>query len=344
MSKRLVSIIIVNWDGKDLLKTCLNSLRKQNYKKIEIILVDNASVDGSVEWVKKYFPKVKIIINEKNLGFAEANNIGYAEAIGEYILFLNNDTKVTKNFLSALLPVLKRKNVGGVQSKILFMDDPKRLDGVGSFLTWTGFLYHRGIYAINSPVYNKEMDIFSPKGACMCFKKNILEKVLVDGEIFDKRYFAYFEETDLAHRVWLLGYKIIYVPESLIYHKYGATSQRLLKPFIEYHSYKNRVCSYIKNLSLKNLLLMLPVHLIICQGLSLIFLVKKPPIFFSIEKALWWNLINFKETLLKRNIIQNKIRKLKDDIIFPEILRSPGWKYFLSHLKGWNVTQIDVKK
>lgn len=341
--ENLVSVIIINWNGKNLLKVCLSSLKNQNYKNIEIILVDNASVDGSVEWVTKYFAQIKIIINKKNLGFAEANNIGFRQARGEYILFLNNDTKVTSNFITEILNVLKRKNIGGVQSKILFMDDPKRLDGVGSYLTYTGFLYHQGIYAINTSKYDKEIEIFSAKGACMCFKKSVLDKILVDGDIFDKRYFAYFEETDLCLRVWLLGYKIVFVPNSIIYHKYGATSQKLKKPFIEYHSYKNRICTYIKNLEMLSIAKILLPHLMICQVLAIIFILKKRwDIFLSIERALWWNLVNLRKTLKYRNIIQRKIRYVKDGIIFPVVLRNVGLSYYFGHLKGWNTTQIDV--
>ncbi len=345
MKKNLVSIIIINWNGKDLLRICLTSLFRQDYKNIEVILVDNASTDGSVEWVEQKYPQVKIIINKENLGFAQANNIGYKKAKGEYVLFLNNDTKVTTNFIVELWKVLrKNKQIGGVQSKILFMDDPKRLDGAGSFLTNTGFLFHYGIYQINSPKYDQEMEIFSPKGACMCFKKEVLERIKVDGDIFDKRFFAYFEETDLAHRVWVSGYKIIFVPSSIIYHKYGATSQRLPKPFVEYNSYKNRICSYIKNLGIGQLLKILPIHLFICQTLSLIFLFRnKPAVFWAIQKAIWWNLMNIAQTLKYRNIIQTRIRQEKDGIIFPHITMNPGIGYYFNHLKGWNITQIDVK-
>lgn len=345
MKRDLVSIIIVNWNGIEHLKKCLPSLTGQSYKKIEIILVDNGSRDGSVDFVKKYFPKIKIIKNKKNLGFAEGNNIGYKYCNGEFILFLNNDTKVTPDFLIKLLKPLKNNpTIGGVQSKILFMDDPKRLDAVGSFLTNTGFLYHLGVYKIDSPKFNKEIDIFSAKGACMCFKRQVLEEVAINGDILDSRFFAYFEETDLCHRVWLLGYRIVYVPSSVIYHKYGATSQRLRKPFIEYHSYKNRIAAYIKNLGFINLLKILFLHLVSVQALSLVFMLRgKLTIFLSIQRAILWNILNIKETLEYRKIVQNKIRTVKDDIIFPQIVKNPGVTYYLNHLKGWNITQIDVK-
>src|SRR3989344_3605371 len=207
MKKDLVSVIIINWNGLEHLQKCLPSLYGQNYKKIEVIVVDNGSIDDSVSWLNKKYPKVKIVKNKENKGFAEANNQGYEITTGEYILFLNNYTKVTKTFLTELLKVLKSNDlIGGVQSKLLLMDSPTRLDSVGSYLTNTGFLYHLGVYAEDSKKYSKQLEVYSAKGACMLLKREVLKKVEVEGEIFDSRYFAYFEETDMCHRVWLAGY------------------------------------------------------------------------------------------------------------------------------------------
>ncbi len=145
-NKRLVSVIIVNQNGKKYLEKCLTSLKNQGYKNIEIILVDNASIDDSVDFTKKIFPDAKIKINSENLGFAEPNNIGYNLSEGDYVLFLNNDTEVKKDFLHPLVSILEsNKDVGGVQSKILFMDNPTVLDSVGAFLTYSGILYYYGI-------------------------------------------------------------------------------------------------------------------------------------------------------------------------------------------------------
>ncbi len=344
--KDLVSVIIVNWNGREHLKVCLPSLYNQSYKKIEVIVVDNGSSDGSVAWLKRDYPKVRIIENKRNMGFAEGNNIGFRKAKGDFILFLNNDTKVTKSFLTELVRALKSNDgIGGVQSKILLMDSPKQLDSVGSYLTNTGFLYHVGVYEKDSSKYNKEINIYSAKGACMMFRRNVLEEILVDGEIFDKKYFLYFEETDMCHRVWLAGYRIIYVPRSVIYHKFGASSIKLLKPFVEYHSYKNRINSYIKNLGFAKLIEILLVHLLICEALSLFFILRgKFEIFKSIQKAIFWNILNIKSTLEKRYRVQLKIRKVKDDIIFPRIMKNPNVRFYMSQFTGWNIDQIGARK
>lgn len=335
--KKLVSIVIVNWNGKGYLKKCLDSLFSQNYSNIEIVFVDNGSIDDSVEFVKKYYPKIKIIQNEKNLGFAEANNIGYNATKGAYVLFLNNDTQVTNNFLSELVGVLgSDKKIGGAQSKILLMDDPTRLDCVGAFLTITGFLYYYGIFKKNSSLYDKQIYVYTAKGASMIFKKEVLEKIKVNNEILDSRYFAYFEETDMCHRVWLAGYKIVFAPKSIIYHKMGATSMRLNNAFVQYHSFKNRINSYIKNMGVKQLLKVLPVHLLVCEIYAFLSLLKfNFPLVLAIQRSIIWNILHFRETLKMRKIVQGRIRKLNDDDFFKYIYKYPKLSYF------YNINNLD---
>ena len=333
---KMVSIIIINWNGKGYLKTCLPLVYKQDYKNIEVILVDNASMDGSVGYVRKNHPEAKIIINKENLGFAEANNIGYRIAKGDYILFLNNDTEVTYNFLSELVKMLESdKQIGGVQSKILLMDDPERLDSVGAFLTHTGFLYHYGIAKKDSPTYNKQIEIYSAKGACMLYKKSVLEEIKINDEVFDSSYFAYFEETDMCHRVWLAGYKIIFVPSSVIYHKMGGTSTKLSDPFVQFHSFKNRINSYLKNLSFSTLIWLLPSHIVFCELYAFISLVRLNYwLFLAIQKSIWWNIATLKRTFTLREIIQTKIRKVSDKELLLTSMKKVRPSYYRYLLTG----------
>lgn len=336
MEKPLVSIIIVNWNGKEYLKKCLLSLKKQLQKGVEIIIVDNSSNDDSVEFVKKEYPKTKLIVNDRNLGFAQANNIGFNICVGKYILFLNNDTKVTPDFLVPLIRELASNvNTGGVQSKILLMDGSKKLDSIGAFFTNTGFLYHYGFRKQDLPKFNKKIDLYSAKGACMLFKRSVLEKVLVDGEVFDSRYFAYFEETDLCHRVWLAGFCIKYISNSLVYHHVGATSSGLGDEFIQYHSFKNRIDSYIKNLGIIYLIKVLPLHILLCMASFIFYIFRgKPVVSMAIVKAIVWNIVNIHSTLYKRMVVQSKIRKIKDKIFLPGLTKKVGINYFISHFRG----------
>ena len=322
--KPLVSIIIVNWNGKEYLTDCLNSLQNISYPNYEIILVDNASTDEYVEYVKDNFPEILIIKNKKNLGYAEANNKGVHKANGEYILFLNNDTTVKSDFITELVKVMESDpGIGVCQSKILLMDNPKRLDCVGAYLTLSGFLYHLGWGKLDD--YNKVIEVFSSKGACMLSKREVLDKV----GLFDEDFFAYFEETDLCWRVWLAGYKILFVPSSIIYHKVGATSSRMPSSFIQFHSFKNRICSLIKNLETINLLKILPVHLLFCIGGIFIYLSKLEfKTSLAIVKAILWNIKNVGNTLKKRSLVQRKIRKISDVSIMPIIMKKADFRYY----------------
>jgi len=331
---KLVSILIVNWNGIKHLKKCFNSLSKITYPNYEIILIDNASQDGSVEFVRKNYPQVRVIQNKKNLGFAEANNIGYKEACGKYIFFLNNDTTIEPDCLTKLIEGIERdKNIGGIQPKILVMDEPKKLDCVGDFLTATGILQHYGIGGnANAEQYNKVVEIFSMKGAAMLFKRGVLEEV----GVFDKDFFAYFEETDLCHRVRLAGYKIFYYPDSLICHKGSGTTRTLSFNFIQIHAFKNRICSYLKNFGKLELLKVLPLHLLVCELVAIFYSFKRMDLkfFFGIQQAIWWNIRHLGKTLEKRKKVQKQIRKIQDKEFIPQFKKkikfSDYWKQLLT--------------
>jgi len=326
----LVSIIIVNWNGFRWLPDCFGSLAKQDWKNYEIIFVDNASKDESVAWVKKNYPKTKILINKENLGFSDANNVGYKVASGKYVLFLNNDTRVTKTFLTELITVLKSdKKIGGAQSKILLMDHPDTHDSVGAFMTPTGFLYHYGFGAKDAPKYNKKIDLYTAKGACMIFKKSVLEKIEVEGNILDPSYFAYFEETDMCHRIWLAGYCIVYAYKSVIYHKMGATSSSMNNAFVQYHSFKNRINSYIKNLGAVQLWKTLPIHLLFCEFFSITSLFRgKFKLSYNVQRAIFWNLIRLPVTMRYRRYIQTNIRTISDEDLWKKMLKKPKLMYY----------------
>lgn len=334
--KKLVSIIIVNWNGLRWLPDCFETLYDQNYTNFEIIFVDNASTDASVAWVKTNYPKTKIIVNERNLGFADANNRGYKIVKGQYILFLNNDTRVSKTFLTELIRVVETSSaIAGAQSKILLMDKPDTHDSIGAYLTPTGFLYHYGFGIKDNPKFNKRIGLYTAKGACMIFRKTVLDAVSLDGNIFEPDYFAYFEETDLCHRVWLAGYRIVYAYKSVIYHKMGATSTKMDNAFVQYHSFKNRINSYIKNLGSWNVLKILPLHIVCCELFALSSLLRgKIAICFAIHKAYWWNLLHVRETLRRRLYVQGKIRKVSDTSYWEKIFRKPALRYYWYLLKG----------
>ena len=341
MNKPLVSIIIINWNGMRWLKNCFSSLAKQVYKRYEIIFVDNGSTDGSVGWVKKTYPKTICVVNKENLGFADANNVGYRKVKGKYVLFLNNDTKVTKKFLSILVQALNtHRDVAGVQSKLLLMDEPDRLDAIGAFFTDTGFLYHYGFHAKDSVKLDTEIDLYTAKGACMMFRKDVLDRVAIKKKIFDPLYFAYFEETDLCHRVWLSGGKIRYIPSSVIYHKAGGTSTSMDNAFIQYHSFKNRIQSYMTNLGSFTLFRVIFLHLLFTFGFAVVaFLRGKMKLGIAVCNAIVWNIVHMSGTLKKRAYVQKRIRKISDGQLLPMIKRNQDIRYYIKLARGLHLYQ-----
>lgn len=315
----LVSIIIVNWNGGEVMWQCLDSLSKMRYSPWELIIVDNGSTDNSYKFAKKLVStshKVQVIENKSNLGFAKANNQGIEFAKGKYVLLLNNDTKVERDLISAMIKFMETNLVVGViQPKIFIMDKPGYLDNAGSFLTKTGFLQHWGYMHKDSTEFNKSREIFSAKGACMLIKKDLIDKI----GLFDNEFFNYFEETDFCWRVWLAGYRVMYVPTSHIYHMVGFSSKRQNQSFVYFHSLKNMLAAQIKNLELKNLIQITPTFLLIIVSLSIYYLIRlRFREFAMIWKAIFWNLTHIDRLLKKRSMVQ-RFRKVSDREIFDRV-------------------------
>lgn len=328
MKTPLVSVVVVNWNGGKVFKDCLESLKKIDYPNWELIVVDNGSSDESLEYLRG-FKKIKLLKNSRNLGFALANNQGYELSKGEFVLLLNNDTKVTPRFLSILVEKMADPTIGVLQPKIRIMDNPKLLDNTGSFLTVIGFLKHIGFMKEDGLEYSHEYQILSAKGACMLIRKSVIEKV----DLFDPDFVSYFEESDFCWRVWLAGYRVLYFPQAEILHKVGFTIKRLNVANINYHYYKNRVCSLIKNLGLARLMVVLPLHIFVSLFVALAFFVRgQPGSACLITKALAWNLVSIRRTLIKRSRIQ-KERKVGDAMIFSTLSRGVDLAGFYNDFK-----------
>ena len=337
--KNKVSIIIVSWNGKKLLQDCIASIKKLTYKNYEIVISDNGSTDGSIEYVKKLkrlMKNITLVENGENLGFAEGNNVAVEKATGDLIFFLNNDAFVNPKCLEPLIKKLNSdKKIAAVQPKILCYPEKDVIDSAGSYFLNTGFLYHFGHNKKDSSKYNAESEVFSMKGAAMLYKKSVLDKI----GVFDNGYFAYFEETDLCHRTWLAGYKILYIPTSEVYHKGGMTSKRMLSSFIQYHSYKNRIFTLLKNLEAQTLFKVMPIHMLFCNAISLLYLVTgQLQLFTTIHKAIWWNVFSYGKILQERKKIK-KLRKVSDSKYLALTARQVGLDYyyhlFSTSLKGY---------
>lgn len=316
MTKPVVSIVIINLNGAAFLDRCLSSIRKLAAKpSFEVIIVDNGSSDRSKQLIERFSKTnplaITPIYNEKNVGFCGANNQGVKAARGEFLLFLNNDTEVPENLLAILVGRLKKDpTIGIIQPKILLRDEPGHLDSVGSFLTWTGFLNHVGIHERDRGQYDSEFLVFSPKGACMMMPAKLFTKV--GG--FDEDFFAYFEETDLAWRVWLAGKKVLFYPAVSILHLMGRTTRTLDFNFIQFHSYKNRIASLIKNVGTASIWRVF-THVVIVVGLAMFYLlIGKWSTTGPIWRGLGWNIRNLGATIGKRRATQ-RMRRIDDSFL-----------------------------
>ena len=330
MQKPTVSIVIPTYNGRPLLIQCLASLGAVSWPGVRVIVVDNGSCDQTAHFVRKDFPEVELIHLESNTGFAGGCNVGAKAAQGEWLVFLNNDTVVESGWLETLLDrACSDQNCGVCTSKIRMLSDRRRLDSIGSFLTPFGFLRHVGLLERDHGQYDSLKEIFSPKGVAFAIRRELFEAI--GG--FDERYFAYFEESDLFWQVWLRGLKIFFAPDSIVYHKVGGTAATFHYAFVDYHSFKNRIRTILKNTENLTLLWMLPLHLACCLGLVFVNLLKvsRWKNAWAILRAMGWNILVLPDTLKLRRRIQGS-RKISDRELFKHALRPVPIKDFARYV------------
>lgn len=243
-----ISIVVLNWDGKQHLETCFNSIKEQTYQNFETILVDNGSKDGSIELVKEKFPWVKLVSLPINIGFPRGNNVGIKASEGEYILTLNNDTKLEKDCLKNLIEVVEQnKDVGMFALKMMFFYEPNLVNSTGTLLYKDGSAMNRGIKQEDKGQFEEIDEIFGPCAGAALYKKEMLEDIrLGEDEYFDKDFIIYLEDADLSLRAQMKGWKSVYVPKSIIHHVHSATMQAK-SPRKLYLSERNRIWYTIKD-------------------------------------------------------------------------------------------------
>lgn len=250
-----VSVIIVNYNGKEYLETCLRSLQSLDYPsdKLEIIVVDNSSSDGSVKYIRETFPEVVLLLLDNNYGFCAPCNDGALLATGEYLIFLNNDTEVTAGWLKALLqPALEDSEVVSCASKMLYYDRRDMVNTAGGKLTIIGGGFYRGYGDRDGPLYNQPGYTGFGCAAGVLVRKDFF--LSIGG--FDEDHFAACEEHDLGWKAWLYGYKVAYAPGAVMYHRESATfgtrsNAAVRKVFL---NTRNRLFNIIKNLDTGNML------------------------------------------------------------------------------------------
>ncbi len=315
-TQSLVSVIIVNWNGRKWLEKCLDSLRAQTYRNFEIIFVDNASTDDSVEFVEKNYPEVIVVQSDKNLGFAGGNNLGIRQAKGDLLLLLNNDTWVENDFLEKM--VFQYMKLGyDVIAPTEYHYDKKPLEG--------GFVMKIDPFGHPVPTDGALVSLFYLSGSSLLFSKEIYEET---GGL-DEDFFMYFEEVDWFWRLHLMK-KTVFQCSDIHYYHAGAGSTG---PGIKYRSFlwrnQNTLQMLLRNYSWHNLLWVLPVYFV--QNLFEIFIFLiflKPRIAWSYIEGWQFNLTNIKRTLGKRSWIQ-KHRKINDQTVLRKMYFGFGKVYHL---------------
>ena len=324
MPNTKVSVIIPHWNGIDVLSECLDSLGKSTYKNIEIIVVDNASSDGSQDWIRSNHPNIILVQNKSNLGYAEGCNVGAKSSSGEYLIFLNNDTVQNENWIESLVDFLNlNRNVAAVQPKILNYYDRMKFDyagGCGGWIDVLGFPFARGRLFLNLEEdhgqYEKIRPIFWASGTALMIRK----KMFIDLNGFDKTFFAHQEEIDLCWKIHLSGKEVWSVPTSVVFHK-NAVTLPMFSRKKQYLNHRNSLLMMLTNYSLPMTLYLFPIRLSL-EFVALFYALFCFDInhFIGIIQSLLW-IITHPHIIVSRRIRTRKIRKLKD----AKIIKNMYW-------------------
>ncbi len=216
----LVSVIIPNWNGAHHLPDCLEGLRRQRYRRFEVILVDNGSTDESLALLARLYPQVRVLPLSENRGFAPACNLGIRAARGEIVVLLNNDTEATPDWLQVVVSALDRHpEVGAVASKMLLFDRRDHFHTAGDFYRLDGTPGNRGVWQRDEGQYDEEAYVFSANGGSAAYRRAMLDEI----GLLDEDFFYSCEDVDLAWRAQLAGWKCVFAPRAVVYHKLSAT-------------------------------------------------------------------------------------------------------------------------
>lgn len=249
-----VSIIIPNYNGKEFIKTCLDSLKIQTYKDFEIIVVDNASQDGSDMIIESDYPEVTLVRSDKNYGFSSAVNVGMRLAKTPYIILLNNDVEAELDFVERQLEAIDGKEqVFSCSCKMIQFYNREFMDDAGDLLTITGWAFQRGVQQ-RIERYRTSAKVFTACAGAAIYRKEIFEEI----GYFDETHFAYLEDMDIGWRAKIAGYQNIYCPDAVVYHIGSGSSGAKLSDFKASLTARNNIYLMYKNMPLLQLLINLP--------------------------------------------------------------------------------------
>jgi len=315
------------------------------YDDFETIVVDDGSTDGSLELVermKKELPALSFITTHSNLGPAAGRNAGVDASTGRYVAFLDSDTEVDPQWLiDPVLTMERDPSVGVIQCKLLLMEERDKYDYAGDFLSQFGFLVQSVTFREHDDLKVGRTEIFGVKSAAMMINRELF---LAIGR-FDEDFFIYLEETDLCWRAWLRGYRVQFIPTSIVYHDFG-NPLKLLKQsskfLTKYHGPKNYMTTILKDAGGFYLVRIAPLHIFCWIGISLWHYARG-----RVREGLWisrglsYNLLNFRSIWRKRLMTQYRIRRVEDNVIMPHVMVRISPMYLIrkatSEGSGWKI-------
>jgi GT2 family glycosyltransferase len=239
-----IAVVIPNWNGVNEIDACLSALTAQSMAH-HVIVVENGSTDGSLEFIRAKYPNIDVIVNQKNLGFAGGVNVGIRKALGsgfDYVALLNNDAVPHKHWLKHLAKTLYIDSRAGIVTCKLLQADGKHVDSTGDFYTSWGLPYPRDRGAPTNVAHNKQEEVFGASGGASLYRAEMFGEI----GLFDEDFFAYYEDVDISFRAQLAGWKVLYQPKSEAYHATSTTSGKI-KGFGTYQYHKNVPLVLIKN-------------------------------------------------------------------------------------------------
>ena len=249
-----VSIVIPNYNGKHFMQACMKSLEKQSFQEFEVLVVDNASSDGSVSYIKENYPNVRLIEMETNTGFSGAVNAGIRAAKAPYIFLLNNDTECDVDCVKHLYHMIQRsKKIFSVASQMIQYHNRELIDSTGDMYTVVGWAFNRG-NGKQCSMYQKEDRVFTACAGAAIYQKAVFEEI----GYFDEDFFAYREDIDIGYRARIHGYDNVYCPKAKVYHIGSGTSGSKHNAFKVRLGVRNNIYVNYKNMPIPFLILNLP--------------------------------------------------------------------------------------
>lgn len=296
-----VDVIILNYNGERHLDKCISSLEQTDYPDFSIILIDNNSIDNSLDLVRKKYPRVTIIHHKENLGFGKAYDLAFHSSGSDFFALLNNDTQADPNWLNPLVnAMLADKNLAAASAKLLFMEHPQVINHAGGGMNSIGIGFDMGMFEPDGKSYALPKEVFFPSGAACLMRRSAYEK----SGGFDPEFFMYHEDVDLGWRFRLYGYKVVCIPESIVYHVFGGSSLKISgMTFRNNLGYRHALRSLIKNYERKNLVKTLP------KLMAIGFRAYLRDGSINFPKCLLWNVYNILSTLKNRIRIQKNRTK-----------------------------------